>query len=44
MILTENKKRYDSPLSEVLVFRMETILNNGSDTTPITPGDEETPE
>ena len=40
MILTENRKRYESPLSEVVALRMEAILNNASDTTPITPGDE----
>ena len=41
MILTENKKRYESPLSEVVALRMEAILNNPSgDITPIGNGDE----
>ena len=36
MILTENKNRYESPLAEVILLRMEAILNPSSgDTTPI---------
>lgn len=34
MILTENKKHYESPLSEVVALRIEAILNNASDITP----------
>ena len=35
MILTDNKNRYESPLAEAILLRMEAILNNLSDTTPI---------
>ena len=46
MILTVNKKRYESPLTEVVALQMEAILNNASDTTPFatsTPEEEEIP-
>ena len=46
MILIENTKRYEIPLSEEIVLQMEDILNNPSDTTPFnpsTPEEEEIP-
>lgn len=40
------KNRYESPLSEVVMLRLEAILNGPSDTTPINPNpgdDQEVP-